>query len=134
MIKIKKDILILEKGPIDGLDDATITSEAEYSINFTEQENKFCLSLYYNESNNFLYVNGGKNYQFQAKGFEIVAYPLCLENISKDFTNHNMETAGLNGFLCDLIGSCATEPIILLMIYLQTYMFQIKQNMKWINR
>ena len=134
MIKIKKDILILEKGPLDGLDDATITSEAKYSINFTEQENKFCLSLYYNGSNKFLYVNGVETYQFKAKGFEIVTYPLCLENISKDFTNHKMEMTGLNGFVCDFIGSCATEPIILLMIYLQKYMFQIKQNIKWINR
>ena len=30
----KKDILILGKGPTDGLDDTTLTPEKEYSINF----------------------------------------------------------------------------------------------------
>ena len=51
---LKKDILILGKSPTDGLDDATITAETEYSINFTEQEKKFgCFSLYYNESKFF---------------------------------------------------------------------------------
>ena len=39
----KKDILILGKSPTDGLDDATITAETEYSINFTEQEKKIWL-------------------------------------------------------------------------------------------
>ena len=29
----KKDILILGKGPTKGLDDTTLTSEAQYSIN-----------------------------------------------------------------------------------------------------
>ena len=29
-----KDFLILGKGPTQGLDDATLTSEAKYSVNF----------------------------------------------------------------------------------------------------
>ena len=37
----KKGFLILGKGPADGLDDTTIAAEAEYSINFTEQQQKF---------------------------------------------------------------------------------------------
>ena len=36
----KKDILILDKGPKDGLDDATITAETEYSSNFSDQQKK----------------------------------------------------------------------------------------------
>ena len=38
----KKDILILVKGPTQGLDGTTLTAENFYSINFTE----FCLSLH----------------------------------------------------------------------------------------
>ena len=38
----KKDILILGKGPTKGLDDTTITAEAEYSINFSKSNRKFC--------------------------------------------------------------------------------------------
>ena len=34
----KKDILIFGKGPTDGLNDTTLTTEKEYSINFTKQQ------------------------------------------------------------------------------------------------
>ena len=47
----KKDILILGTGPADGLDDTTSTAEKKYSLNFTEQQKKFCLRLLYNEVN-----------------------------------------------------------------------------------
>ena len=47
----EKDILILGKGPVDGLDDTPLTAEKEYSINFTEQQNKLCLNLHYNGVN-----------------------------------------------------------------------------------
>ena len=36
-------------------------------------------------------------YQFKAKDSEIEPYLLCLGNISKDFTIHNMKKAGLKG-------------------------------------
>ena len=41
----KKNILILGKGPTDGLDDTVLTAEKEYSINLTEYKKYFCLSL-----------------------------------------------------------------------------------------
>ena len=40
----KKDIFILGKGPMQGLE-YTISAEKLYSINFTEKDKKFCLSL-----------------------------------------------------------------------------------------
>ena len=50
-----KDILIIGKGPTQGLDDTRMTTEAECSINYGKQRKKFCLSLHYNGSNrNFL--------------------------------------------------------------------------------
>ena len=39
----KKDILILGKGPPQGLEH-TLSAEKFHSINFTEQDKKFCLS------------------------------------------------------------------------------------------
>ena len=51
-----KNILILGKGPTRGLDDTTLTGEAQYSINFSRSNRKFCLSLHYG-SNSFLFVN-----------------------------------------------------------------------------
>ena len=65
----KKDILILGKGPTDGLHDTTLTAEKEYSLNFTEQQNKFCLSLHYNGMNCYIFVNDVEIYRFQAKDF-----------------------------------------------------------------
>ena len=43
----KKDILIFGKDPTDGLNDTTLTTEKEYSINFTKQQIQFCLRLHY---------------------------------------------------------------------------------------
>ena len=80
--------LILGKGPTQGLNH-TLTTETQYSINFTRPGIKFRLSLHYNGSNSFLFLNPTKTYQFQAKDSEIKKYPLCLGNISKDFTAKN---------------------------------------------
>ena len=41
----KKDILVLGKGPPQGLEHA-LTAEKMYSINFTVTKKKFCLSLH----------------------------------------------------------------------------------------
>ena len=53
MVETKK-ILVFCEGPTQDLDNATITAEAKYPINFTESGKRFVLSLNYNESNNFL--------------------------------------------------------------------------------
>ena len=86
-----KDILILGEGPIQGLDDTTLTAEAKYPINFTQSRKRFVLRLHYNGSNSFLFVNTTRIYQFKAKDSEIKDYALCLVNISKDFTFNNMK-------------------------------------------
>ena len=96
----KKDILILGKGPIQGLEH-TLTAEKMYSINFTVTNRKFCLSLHYNGANSYLFVNGTEIYKFKAKDSEIVATPLCLGNISKDISVDNVKKTGLNGYVYD---------------------------------
>ena len=72
-----------------------------YSINNTATKNKFCLSLYYNGANSYLFVNGTETYRFKTKDSEIVATPLCLGNITKDWSIDNMKRAGFNGYICD---------------------------------
>ena len=62
-----KYILIIGEGPTQGLDDTTLTAEANYPINFIQSGKKFVLSLHYNGSNSFLFVNATKVYQFKAK-------------------------------------------------------------------
>ena len=51
----------------------------------------FWLSLHYNGVNSYLFVNGIEIYKFKAKDSDIVASPLCLENISKDFSVDNIK-------------------------------------------
>ena len=72
-----------------------------YSINFTANNKKICLSLYHNGTNSYLFVNGTEIHKFKAKDSQIVASPLCLENISKDFSVGNMKKTGLNGYVYD---------------------------------
>ena len=96
----KKDILVLGKGPTQGLEH-TLTAEKMYSINFTVTKKKFCLSLHYNGANSYLFVNDTEIYKFKAKDSEIVTTPLCLGNISKDWSVDNMKKTGFHGYVYD---------------------------------
>ena len=48
----KKDILILGKGPTQGLEH-TLAAEKLYSINFIKENTKSCLDLHYNGANSY---------------------------------------------------------------------------------
>ena len=93
-----KDILILGEGPTQGLDDTTLTAEAKYPMNFTQPGKRFVLSLHYNGSNSFLFVNATKVYQFKEKNSEIIDYTLRLGNVLKEFTSNNMRLKGVVTF------------------------------------
>ena len=58
-----KDILILGEGTTKGLDDTTLAVEAKWPIKFTQSRKRFVLSLQYNGSNSFLFVNAAKVYK-----------------------------------------------------------------------
>ena len=94
-----KNILVFGQG--QGLDDTTLTAEVSYSINFSKSKRKFCLSLQYNGDNSYLFVNSTEIIEFKAKDSEIKTYPLCLGNVSVDFSDTNMIKRGLNGSVYD---------------------------------
>ena len=96
----KKDILVLGKGPTQGLE-YTLTVEKMYLINFTVTKKKFCLTLHYDGANSYLFVNGTEIYKFKEKDSEIVTTPLCLGNISEDWSINNMKKTGFNGYVYD---------------------------------
>ena len=96
----KKDILVLGKVPTQGLEHV-LTVEKLYLINFTVTNKKLCLSLHYSWVDSYLFVNGTEIYKFKAKDSEIVATPLCLENISKDWSVDNRKRTGFNGYVYD---------------------------------
>ena len=72
--------------------DTTLTTEKLCSINFGENNKKFCLTLRYNGANSYLFLNGTDIYKFKTKDSEVVT-PLFLGNsiISVD----NMRKTGL---------------------------------------
>ena len=78
-----KHILVLREGPTQGLDHTTLTGEGKCPINFTQSGKRFVLSLRYNGSISFLFVNNTNAYQFKAKSLEIKDYGLCLGNVLK---------------------------------------------------
>ena len=92
----KKDILFLGKGLTQGLEHI-LTAEKMYSINFTVTKNKFCLSLHYNGANSYFF----EIYKFKSKDSEIIANPLCLGNILKDWSVSNMKKTEFSGYVYD---------------------------------
>ena len=57
--------------------------------------------MHYNGANSYLFVNDTEIIRFKAKDSEIIPYSLCLENISKDWTNDNMKKTGFNDYIYD---------------------------------
>ena len=106
----KKDILILGKDPTQGLEH-TLSAEKMCSINLNKKDEKFCLSLHYNGRNSYLFVNGKEIHKFKAKDSEIVATPLCLGNISKDWSVDNMKKTGFNGYVYDFSVDCSAIAV-----------------------
>ena len=96
----KKDILVLEKGPTQGLEHI-LTAEKMYSMNFTLTKKNVCLSLHYNEANSYLFSNDTEIYKFKAKDSEILVGLICLGNISKDCSVDNMKKTGFTGYVYD---------------------------------
>ena len=96
-----KDILVLGKGPTQGLGEHSLTVEKMYSVNFTDNGDKYCLNLDYNGANSYLFANNEEIIKFLAKDYETVAAPLCLENISKDWSVDNIKDTGLNECVYD---------------------------------
>ena len=68
-----------------------------YPINFTVTGKKICLSLHHNGANSYSFVNGTEIIKFKAKDSEIAVTPLCLGNVSEDFSEDNTKKTRLYG-------------------------------------
>ena len=51
----------------------------------------------------YLIVNGIEIYKFKAKDSKIFVGPICLGNISKDWSVDNMKRTGFTGYVYDFI-------------------------------
>ena len=58
----RKDILILDEGPTQGLDDTTLTAKAKHPIIFVQSNKRFLLSLQWNGSKIFLFADATNIY------------------------------------------------------------------------
>ena len=114
-----------------------------YSINFTVIGKNFCLSLHYNGANSYLFLNGTEIIKFKAKDFEIVAAPLCLGSISKDWSVDNLKRTGFNGYVYDFsidYDAIAVDDILDIHKYLMKKKYDrikcldlLKKYVYWIN-
>ena len=57
------------------------------------------MSLHYNGASSYLFVNSTEIIKIKAKYSNIIATPLCLASISKDWSVDNMKDTGLNGYV-----------------------------------
>ena len=59
--------------------------------------------MLYSGANSYLFVNDTKITKLKAKDSEIVAAPLCVGNISKDWSIDDMKRTGFNGHVYDFM-------------------------------
>ena len=84
-----KDISILGKGPTQRLNNANLTAETQYSVDFWRSKIKFRLSLHYYASNGFLFVNATKYINSKQKIMKLRKYSLRLEKPFQPITWKN---------------------------------------------
>ena len=92
-------LIILDEVPTQRLDDTTLTAEAIYPINLTQPNKRFILTLHYNGSNCFLFVNATNMYQLKTKNSEVNDYAPCVANISKNFAINNTKKTVVKGIV-----------------------------------
>ena len=57
--------------------------------------------MHYSGANSYLLVNGTEIYKHKAKYSEILVGPICLGNISKDWSVDNIKKSGFTGYVYD---------------------------------
>ena len=68
-------------------------------FDFSKGNIKFCFNLH--GVNSYFFVNGTEIIKFKAKDSKIVAGPLCLGNISKDWSTDDMRKSSFTGYVYD---------------------------------
>ena len=98
-----QNILILDHGLTQEVNNTTIYAEKIYSPNFSAENKIFCLTLHYNADNSYLFVNGKEVTKFKAKKFEIKAKQLTLGSISTsaNLSSSEIEDSKLYGNVYD---------------------------------
>ena len=97
------NVYVLGKDFVQGINGTTLYTEKNYKINFTEPNKMFALSLHYNFSNSYLFVNGTQELKFKTKAGQIKRNKLRVGNLSSEWTTNNSEKIGLYGKVYDFV-------------------------------
>ena len=55
--------------------------------------------MHYNKENSYFFINGTNIIKLKSKDLEILQHPLCLGNISEDWSVNNTKKKGLNRYV-----------------------------------
>ena len=61
----KNNVLVLGEGDTFGINGSCSAPAKKFSINFSKTNTKFCLILYCNDNNGYLFVNGKEIFKFK---------------------------------------------------------------------
>ena len=96
------NIFVMGDGFVQGINDTTLYAEKIYSLNFTQPNKKFVLSLHYNNNNSYLFINGKQELKLKAKSNPVlIEKRLCIGNLSAQWTTSESEKTGLYGNIYD---------------------------------
>ena len=89
--------LILNEGDTFGINGSFGAPEKKFSINFSDANTKFSLSLHYNADNSYLLVNGKEIFKFRSDNKNInLPTQFCLGSISNGFSAIESRVVSLN--------------------------------------
>ena len=98
------NIFVMGDGFVQGINDTTLYAEKLYSQNFTQPNEKFVLSLHYNNNDSYLFINGKQELKSEAKPNPIlIEKRLCVGNLSAQWTTSESEKTGLYRNIYDFI-------------------------------
>ena len=91
--------MVLGYGSVKNINNTEILAEQSYTPDFTSGYKITRLSLHYNGSNSYLFVNGKQLCQFKAKDSEINKHPIAIGNIvnSADLSDSDIASGKLYG-------------------------------------
>ena len=98
-----RNISLMGKDFIQGIDDTTIYAEKNFKTNFTDPGNKFVLSLHYNGTNSYLFVNGYQELKFTEKNAKIPKSILNIGNLSAGWDTADIPKSSMYGNIYDVI-------------------------------
>ena len=98
----KNDFLILGEGDTFSINGSFGAPEKK-CINFSKAKTKFCLSLHYNSSNSYLFVNWKEFYKFKASNKNInFPFQFCVGSMSNKSDYVDSEEVSLTGNMHDI--------------------------------